>query len=134
MDFSSLTFAPLPVSAALPRNLPPYSCSRTFALRYQIVSSPPRQELPCSRVAIHRSLCARRFQTPRAAPPPHPSCNKHTTVLVRPASVVAGPVHCSSPPVHPETAANPPLKTASRSSQSGSIRNRQDSWLHLRAR
>src|SRR5580704_6132090 len=43
---ASVRFVPLLQSAAPLRSPRPYSCSRKAALRYQIVSSPARQELP----------------------------------------------------------------------------------------
>src|SRR6266478_4206252 len=80
MDSASLTFAPLLESAALPRNPQPYSCSRTTALRYQIVSSLPRQALLRAAVRFLRSLCARRARIRREASPRHPFANRRRAV------------------------------------------------------
>src|SRR5271157_300808 len=112
---ASAILVPLLQSAEPLRSPPPYSCSRKAALRYQIVSSPARQELPHAVVRClgsHAELPLRRrlgasplhlFASTRIAAPAHaPS---------------AGPplVPRFSPLVPQEIATTPPSETAYRS-------------------
>src|SRR5207249_8053724 len=90
----SFTCAPLPELAVLPHNPPLYSCSRTIALRYQIVSSLPRQELPREAVQSLQLPCARRVRIPSPALPLRPFASKRRAVRVRTPSEVARHALC----------------------------------------
>src|SRR5580700_2213992 len=77
ISFASVIFVPLPRCVVLPRNPPPYSCSKRAALRYQIVSSPARQELPRATVQYRPSLCELLALRQTPALQPHPFASKH---------------------------------------------------------
>src|SRR5580704_9691100 len=86
---ASTNFVPLLRSASPLHSPRPYSCSRKAALRYQIVSSPARQELPRARVRCPLSLCALRALKLTPAQQPHPfastrkAAQDHSQILAR---------------------------------------------------
>src|SRR5580692_11501533 len=109
---ASARFVPLLQFAEPLRSPPPYSCSRKAALRYQIVSSPARQELPHAVVRCLGSRAELRLRKRLGASASRRFANTRRAARLRGRNAVLRPARHFSTRAPPEISASPPSKTA----------------------